>query len=211
MPKFRSRHRRGPIVATNGQRDQAWLGTERKRQEELFTAVCPACNHGMRHYPTCGYMCERCGARLTVEQARRSMKGRAQVAEQQMELRRAEVLEESRKVARVEAEDLSHGGVVYYIRFCDAVKIGTSKNPASRLQSLPWSELLAMEPGSVAVERMRHLEFASDRLEGEWFSVSDGLLEHARGLVIANAGWLHKRFPRIVELPCARNTRMLTP
>jgi hypothetical protein len=66
--------------------------------------------------------------------------------------------------------------VVYYLRFRDRIKIGTSGNPRQRLASLRHDELLAFERGDRALEQRRHAQFAEFRLE--WFAVNDALLEH---------------------------------
>lgn len=78
--------------------------------------------------------------------------------------------------------DYPRGEVVYYIRFSDRVKIGTTRNLKSRLQSLPHDEVLATEPGSFDVEAARHLEFAHLRIHGEWFRLEGGLAEHIASL-----------------------------
>nr|WP_316304651.1 GIY-YIG nuclease family protein [Clavibacter michiganensis] len=62
--------------------------------------------------------------------------------------------------------------VVYYIRFGDRLKIGTSANPRQRLGTLRHDELLAFERGGRAVERARHAEFARQRYDRtEWFEL----------------------------------------
>lgn len=70
---------------------------------------------------------------------------------------------------------------VYYIRFGDRIKIGTSSSLKGRLNSLPHDEILALEPGSYAVERQRHRDFARLRIDGqrEWFHDSAYLRAHA--------------------------------
>jgi hypothetical protein len=69
--------------------------------------------------------------------------------------------------------------VVYYIRFDDRVKIGTSANPRQRLARLWHQELLAFERGGRSLERARHEQFARWRWpRTEWFSASDDLLDH---------------------------------
>lgn len=74
--------------------------------------------------------------------------------------------------------------VVYYIRFGDRIKIGTSTNLPKRLQSLPVDELLAIEPGAAGKERTRHREFAAHLVPGqiEWFSATQPLTAHAAAL-----------------------------
>lgn len=73
--------------------------------------------------------------------------------------------------------------VVYYIRWRDRVKIGTSSNPRLRLASLPHEEVLAFERGGRALEQRRHAQFAGRRIPGsEWFVVDDALLTHLADL-----------------------------
>lgn len=69
--------------------------------------------------------------------------------------------------------------VVYYIRFGERIKIGTSGNPRGRLASLPWEEVLAFERGGRAVEQRRHAQFAEHRIPGsEWFHTHEALRAH---------------------------------
>ena len=69
--------------------------------------------------------------------------------------------------------------VVYYLRFRDQIKIGTSGNPRQRFASLRYDELLAFEPGDRALEQRRHAQFADHRLaRSEWFAVHDALTAH---------------------------------
>jgi hypothetical protein len=73
--------------------------------------------------------------------------------------------------------------VVYYLRFGDRIKIGTSARPRSRLAQLRYDELLAFERGGRSLEQQRHREFAGQRFPGsEWFHVNDELLAHIRVL-----------------------------
>lgn len=69
--------------------------------------------------------------------------------------------------------------VVYYIRYRQQIKIGTSGNPRTRIASLPHDEVLAFELGDRLVEQRRHAQFAAHRFAGtEWFAVHDDLLTH---------------------------------
>ena len=82
--------------------------------------------------------------------------------------------------------DLPDGGVaapqvdvVYYLRFRNQIKIGTSNNPRGRFASLPHDEVLAFERGDRHLERRRHEQFAAHRIpRTEWFHVHDELLAH---------------------------------
>jgi len=69
--------------------------------------------------------------------------------------------------------------VVYYLRWRDRIKIGTSGNPRGRLAALPYEELLAFERGDRQLEQRRHAQFSGQRIPGsEWFRVNDALLAH---------------------------------
>lgn len=84
------------------------------------------------------------------------------------------------RVAR--RSDREANGVVYYIRFGDRVKIGTTVNLPQRLTSIPYDEVMATEPGGPRVERQRHKQFARCRLTGEWFGLSPELRRHIGAL-----------------------------
>jgi hypothetical protein len=68
---------------------------------------------------------------------------------------------------------------VYYVRFGDRIKIGTTSRLADRLANIPHDEVLAVEPGDVELERQRHNEFAEHHIKGEWFAAHPHLLAHA--------------------------------
>lgn len=73
--------------------------------------------------------------------------------------------------------------MVYYLRFGDRIKIGTSGNPRARLGQLRFDELLAFERGDRTVEQMRHAQFAEYRFPGsEWFHAHGALTDHIRSL-----------------------------
>lgn len=73
--------------------------------------------------------------------------------------------------------------VVYYIRFDDRIKIGTTASPRQRLGRLWHDELLAFERGDRALEQRRHQQFAQFRLErSEWFARHPALDAHIEGL-----------------------------
>jgi hypothetical protein len=69
--------------------------------------------------------------------------------------------------------------VVYYIRYRDRIKIGTSGNPRGRLANIVHEEVLAFERGNRQLEQKRHRQFAANRLSSsEWFEVNDSLTAH---------------------------------
>ncbi len=63
--------------------------------------------------------------------------------------------------------------VVYYLRYRDRVKIGTSGNPRGRFAALLHEEVLAFERGDRELEQRRHAQFAAQRIpRTEWFEQS---------------------------------------
>lgn len=69
--------------------------------------------------------------------------------------------------------------VVYYLRFEDRIKIGTSVNPRQRFAGIRHDELLAFERGNRQTEQRRHAQFAAHRLDrSEWFAAHDEILAH---------------------------------
>ena len=74
--------------------------------------------------------------------------------------------------------------VVYYILWADRIKIGTSFTLTTRLKSLYFDQLLAIEPGNHTLESRRHREFASLKLPNyrEWFQAAAPLIFHTNTL-----------------------------
>jgi hypothetical protein len=112
--------------------------------------------------------CRACGSRLGV----RYPSGWACAA---CEWRVGDILDDGLPPPRVD--------VVYYLRFRDRIKIGTTANPRQRLAKIWHDELLAFERGDRLVEYRRHVQFAGSRLDrSEWFTVTPELEEHVRRL-----------------------------
>ncbi|WP_344790121.1 GIY-YIG nuclease family protein [Gryllotalpicola daejeonensis] len=73
--------------------------------------------------------------------------------------------------------------VVYYIRFGDRMKIGTTSNLRQRMAKLWHEDLVALERGGRARERARHAQFARARLgTSEWFELAPELVAHTEVL-----------------------------
>lgn len=78
---------------------------------------------------------------------------------------------------------LNRVDVVYYLRYRDRIKIGTSANPRQRLASIRHDELLAFERGNRLTEQRRHAQFAQHRFaRTEWFDAHDDILVHVAAL-----------------------------
>ncbi len=69
--------------------------------------------------------------------------------------------------------------VVYYLRYENRVKIGTSSRPRRRLAAIWHQDLLAFERGDRGLEHRRHAQLAAERFaRTEWFHLSDRLAHH---------------------------------
>lgn len=77
------------------------------------------------------------------------------------------------------------GGVVYYIRRGEYVKIGTTTNLRNRMRDLMPDEILAVEPGSYDLESTLHATFAEIRLSPsmEYFRLTEELRRHIDAVV----------------------------
>lgn len=87
--------------------------------------------------------------------------------------------------------------VVYYLRFDDRVKIGTTANPRRRLAAIWHDQLLAFERGDRGLERRRHDQFAEDRFpRTEWFRLTPALAAHIDAVAagVADPWALHARW-----------------
>ena len=84
--------------------------------------------------------------------------------------------------SRASLRTAARPSVVYYIRFGDRIKIGTTVNIRSRLDDLPHDRLLATEPGGHDLESQRHAQFAEHCITGEWFRPAPELLAHVASL-----------------------------
>lgn len=79
--------------------------------------------------------------------------------------------------------------VVYYLRYAQRVKIGTSATPRARLAAIRHEELLAFEQGGRDLEQQRHRQFAALREGGEWFTLAAPLVDHIDSLRTGRDPW----------------------
>ncbi|MFG3476458.1 GIY-YIG nuclease family protein [Streptomyces sp. NPDC047980] len=81
------------------------------------------------------------------------------------------------------------GGVVYYVRRDQYVKIGTTVRLQERMRNLMPDQVLAIEPGSYTLERQLHTRFAHLRVSQsyEYFRMGADLRAHI-ALVVEKVG-----------------------
>lgn len=93
-------------------------------------------------------------------------------------------LEAAETLVRAIVRPNNDGHVVYYLRFGDRIKIGTTGDLHQRLKQIPHDELLATEAGSTERERERHIQFTHLRVDGqrEWFHDAADLRAHILSL-----------------------------
>lgn len=76
-------------------------------------------------------------------------------------------------------------GWIYYVQVADRIKIGYTSDVASRIRSYPpEAKLLAVHPGTLALERDMHQQFKGSRAAGrEWYYPHQDLLDHIADVV----------------------------
>ena len=97
--------------------------------------------------------------------------------------------------------------VVYYIRFGDRIKIGTSGDVWTRVRQLPCDRLLAIEPGGFDVEHERHVQFKAFRLNAnsEWFRDCPEIRKHVNALRRQYGDPVENRYPPSATAPFLEN------
>jgi hypothetical protein len=108
-----------------------------------------------------------------------------------VEARRAYERERKREQRELKS-DGSAGGKVYFARVGDRIKIGFSKNPWARLDSLKTGsptppELLGYVAGTIETERSLHDRFKHLRENLEWFRSDPELLEYIATVATGSA------------------------
>lgn len=71
----------------------------------------------------------------------------------------------------------------YYPRIGSRVKIGWAKQPSKRLRELQTGcpdplHVVCIQPGSQQIERLLHVRFDRQRVQGEWFEVDEELQDY---------------------------------
>lgn len=91
--------------------------------------------------------------------------------------------------------------IVYYIRFGERIKIGTTGDLWARVKQIPCDRLLATEPGGFDVERSRHEQFKAFRLNAnaEWFRDCPEIRRHVNALRQQYGDPVEGRYPKSVK------------
>lgn len=76
-----------------------------------------------------------------------------------------------------------HTPVVYFMRSGELIKIGTSSNLRTRLNTLQPEEYLGCVAGSYPEEKQAHHAWKHLRVRGEWFRATPELLDWIRSVV----------------------------
>jgi len=113
------------------------------------------------------FLCLQCGRRETREEFALTLKRNQEEYERN---------NTAQKLLRKATDSISTA-LVYYIRFGDRIKIGTTYNLHKRLISIPWDEVLLTEPGGYRLEADRHKQFEKSNYRNEWFYATDELMD----------------------------------
>lgn len=113
------------------------------------------------------FLCLQCGRKETREEFTQTLKRNQEEYERN---------NTAQKLLRKATTSISTG-VVYYIKFGDRIKIGTTYDLHKRLISIPWDEVLLTEPGGYKLESDRHKQFKSSNYRNEWFNATDELMD----------------------------------
>lgn len=81
---------------------------------------------------------------------------------------------QDRAAAKIKAR--APRSVVYFARFGDRIKIGTTTNLKQRRAEIPHDEWLLSVSGGRREEQQLHVAFAHLRVVGEWFRIEPDLL-----------------------------------
>jgi len=102
------------------------------------------------------------------------------LAEAEFNKRLLERERQRREVRELRASRGNQPGWIYYVHTDGKVKIGYSTDITRRLRAYPpGSEVLAVHPGTLELERSIHRDFDAHRVAGrEWFRPAPEILDH---------------------------------
>lgn len=185
----------------------------------VFGLHCVQCDSPTRKLQDSNMLeCERCGIRQSREQIdakmirageehlaklRESRASRPSKAYEAWKRKqdRAQKRKANEDALKRKSRSFVGSNVVYYIRFRDTLKIGTSVNVKSRVSCHPWEELLAIEPGDYKLEAKRHKQFKEFAVAGEWYDLNDASTHMVDEIREASMDWFESVFHKCPPLP----------
>lgn len=191
------------------------LGRERLQLPQLPGLKCPGCLSRITYIEKANaFQCQKCGGRFTTAQIQRHVEAMAQVTAKRRQLaaeaERAET--NARDVqARQDAAEAKKGydtSVVYFIRFRDAVKVGTTTDLITRMSELPWEEVVGIAPGGIHCEVKHHRNLRPYRIHGEWFEMTNEVAAYIGRVNDDHSDWYSEVFRVSGPLPLQRGVTL---
>lgn len=189
------------------------LGNARMQHPQLSALKCPGCLDRIKYIEESNtFRCYKCGGSFTSAQMDRHVDAMAQETFKRRRIdaanERAEIgaREKRERQAAAEARKIHDTSVVYFIRFRDAVKVGTTGDLSARMNDLPWEEIIGLAPGGIHVEVKHHRNLRPYRIYGEWFELTDEVVEYIHQVNETNAQWYSGVFREAGTLPLRRGT-----
>lgn len=191
------------------------LGSVRLELPQLPRLKCPGCLTGITYIEKVNaFQCRKCGGRFTTAQMQRHVNAMARETAKRRHLaaetERAEANArdvQARQVA-AEARKVHDTSVVYFIRFRDAVKVGTTTDLSKRMNELPWEEIIGIAPGGIHAEVQHHRNLRPYRIHGEWFELTDEVDAYIRRVNGEHATWYGRVFRTSGPLPVQRGAAL---
>lgn len=208
MPKPRARTPQ--VVGTS-----APLGSARLRLPQMPGLNCPGCLNRITYSEKANaFRCQKCGGRFTTMQMQQHVEAMAQVTFEQRSLaadtERAENSAQDKRARRnaAHAKKMYDTSVVYFIRFRDAVKVGTTTDLSTRMNELPWEEIVGIAPGGIHAEVQHHRNLRPYRIHGEWFELTDEVAAYIQRVNEDHATWYDAVFRASGQLPVQRGASL---
>lgn len=154
------------------------------------------------------FFCQVCGESYSREEFRSILARNILIIRNRDEAQRQK-FQESHRLHKI-ATQRNLMDIVYYLQFGDRIKIGTTTDMQSRMTSLPWDVVLAIEPGGRTLETQRHQQFAAYRIRGEWFRMGEELMNHIVEVREQHAEHVAKRYKGSPQLPWGKGTKFHT-
>lgn len=176
-----------------------------QRMTRGYGYLCPLCREPIMYdrqekvyfcwHTECNFRETRDEYKHTLRDIKTTLDRKEIIRQSTLEKKRADEAAAKAKASR------ENKGVVYYVQFRDAIKIGTTVDLAGRMAVIPWESVLAIEPGGYEVEHRRHRQFTKHHLQLEWFLQCDELMAHVDDLNRQHADWVKATYGDLPEFP----------